>query len=323
MFKVRLTGATGLSLRRIACSLPCAVLLTASPALGETKVWDGGAGTNSWHDATNWSPDGVPTTADDVVIDAPGPLTVTVNNSATALTLTCSNGISILSGSLSLADASTCHDFQQSGGSLAGAGTLAVTGSFAWSKGSMDGPGATVVMPGASVSLAGTTSPRFLGRELELRADGTTTMDSSSNPIYFSGGTLRIASGATLTASGGNWFKNNGGTNAIIIEGTLTKIGAGDTELSAGTLTLSGAVDVQAGVVLLASGAQTGSLAIASGATCRNISGSYVLNAGSSLSGTGSLSVNGGAITVASGVAFPGTFDVLSGTLTVNAASSA
>lgn len=30
--------------------------------------WDGGAGTDSWHDALNWSGDEVPTAVDDVVI---------------------------------------------------------------------------------------------------------------------------------------------------------------------------------------------------------------------------------------------------------------
>ena len=31
---------------------------------------DGGAGTANWHDAANWSPDGVPAAADDVVIES-------------------------------------------------------------------------------------------------------------------------------------------------------------------------------------------------------------------------------------------------------------
>jgi len=52
------------------------------PSVG-TKTWDGGAASTNWYDATNWSPDGVPTYADDVVLDnstVVGPYTVVLNN---------------------------------------------------------------------------------------------------------------------------------------------------------------------------------------------------------------------------------------------------
>ena len=43
--------------------------LITPPVFGVTKTWDGGAGTESWYDATNWDPDGVPTpNVDDFVI---------------------------------------------------------------------------------------------------------------------------------------------------------------------------------------------------------------------------------------------------------------
>ena len=54
--------------------------LGPATAHAAVKVWDGGAGTTDWTDGANWSPDGVPTSADDVTIDVPGSLTVTISS---------------------------------------------------------------------------------------------------------------------------------------------------------------------------------------------------------------------------------------------------
>ena len=43
-----------------------------SRVLLATVTWDGGAGTDFWHDAMNWSGDAVPNGGDDVIIDVPG-----------------------------------------------------------------------------------------------------------------------------------------------------------------------------------------------------------------------------------------------------------
>jgi hypothetical protein len=52
-----------------------------------TKTWDGGAGTNRWSDATNWNPDGVPGSTDDVILDnssVAGSYTVVIDNNISA-----------------------------------------------------------------------------------------------------------------------------------------------------------------------------------------------------------------------------------------------
>ncbi|MEY3022895.1 MAG: hypothetical protein RIS86_2093, partial [Planctomycetota bacterium] len=59
-------------------SLPAALraFLMLVPTLGVAtahaveKTWDGGAGTANWHDAANWSPDGIPAEDDTVAIGA-------------------------------------------------------------------------------------------------------------------------------------------------------------------------------------------------------------------------------------------------------------
>ena len=60
--------------RVVGSALAFGLALEASAAI---KTWDGGAGTLSWNDANNWSPDGVPGAGDDVVIDVIGS-TVTI-----------------------------------------------------------------------------------------------------------------------------------------------------------------------------------------------------------------------------------------------------
>ena len=57
-----------------------AVLLMVQLGFGQTNTWDGGAGTSNWGDANNWSPNGVPTAAQDVVIPATFTSVINVDN---------------------------------------------------------------------------------------------------------------------------------------------------------------------------------------------------------------------------------------------------
>jgi hypothetical protein len=78
------------------------VLGIGASAHAVEKTWDGGAGTANWHDAANWSPDGVPAAADDVVIGA-GPAEVLYTSTTgdrTVATLSCSTVLRITGGTL-------------------------------------------------------------------------------------------------------------------------------------------------------------------------------------------------------------------------------
>ncbi|MBW3593440.1 MAG: hypothetical protein KY396_07085, partial [Actinobacteria bacterium] len=73
-----------------------------------TKTWDGGAGTTSWHDAANWSPDGVPGVDDHVCIpeDASGDVTVRLTTTATVKSIEVGETLDIAGGgTLDLTDA--------------------------------------------------------------------------------------------------------------------------------------------------------------------------------------------------------------------------
>ena len=87
-----------------------------------TKTWDGGAGTDSWTAPANWSPDGLPTPADDVCIAG---ASVTVPTSAAARTFQIASGAGVtISSGAQLAVAGPAGSSVDSGATLAVAGTL-------------------------------------------------------------------------------------------------------------------------------------------------------------------------------------------------------
>jgi hypothetical protein len=55
-----------------------AVLLVVQLGFGQ-KTWDGGAGTSNWGDANNWSPNGVPSNADDITLISSNVVVVNIN----------------------------------------------------------------------------------------------------------------------------------------------------------------------------------------------------------------------------------------------------
>jgi hypothetical protein len=90
----------------------CSIYTTmASITLYTYKTWDGGAGTNNWGDANNWSPDGVPVASDNINLTGANVIGIDVinamtnnlvlNNSGLVLTVNQGNSLAI-NGSLTL-----------------------------------------------------------------------------------------------------------------------------------------------------------------------------------------------------------------------------
>ena len=68
-----------------------------------TKSWDGDALTLNWHDGTNWNPDGVPGSADEVCIDVAGELNVTFSQwTHTINSLTSPESLRVTAGTLTV-----------------------------------------------------------------------------------------------------------------------------------------------------------------------------------------------------------------------------
>jgi hypothetical protein len=144
--------------------------------------------------------------------------------------------------------ASNLATFTQTGGTLAGGGTLSVSGMFTWSGSTESGPGTTTV---TTASLNTSTSALVVqGRP--INSSGTTTWATGTNDLQLnsgavwnnlSGGLFNIQVNANVTATQGTGTFNN--------QGTFRKsLGMGTTTV--GTLVAfnnTGKVDVQTGTL--------------------------------------------------------------------------
>ncbi|HQY89644.1 MAG TPA: hypothetical protein PK402_13405, partial [Tepidisphaeraceae bacterium] len=98
-------------------------------------TWDGGGDGTSWSSANNWSTNSIPTSNDDVTINA-GPALVNVNADAVAKSIQCSAPLS-LSASLSVTNGATYHAlFTWTQGALIGSHTFSAA-----SDATFSGPG--------------------------------------------------------------------------------------------------------------------------------------------------------------------------------------
>ncbi len=229
-------------------------------------VWDGGAGTDSWHDALNWSNDAVPTADDDVTIPDTALAEVRIfSGSGLARSLTTDKNLriqgsqalwlsqgAVINGTLTIGDDASSAFIYFNG---SGAQTLGGTG--------------TVVFP---------SNPSGYTHRLYALNDVALTI------------------GAGVTIRGGNGEVRTDGP-----VGSITNLGTIAAEVDAQTLTLSGPGSfVNSGVVSVSNGARlsvnttltnTGST-IEVGSQCEvNVSGAVVggtINgqAGSTIAGT-------------------------------------
>ncbi len=90
-------------------------------------------------------------------------------------------------------------------GSIVGTGTLDISGSLAWTSGTMSGSGSTVVLPGAIASIRGALEERTFVNE------GTTTLSASAR-------SLSMADGAVLRNPG--TFNANSEGEGIVVTGS-------------------------------------------------------------------------------------------------------
>jgi len=138
------------------------------PATGSAyKVWDGGANTVNWSDASNWSGNTLPGATDDVYV--PAGITVNYNTTATVRSIGGDGTLNLNGGTLTPAQDSavktlnlsggtltvntpavfTVQSYNQSSGTLNGSGNLAVNGLLTYTGGSMTGSGETIANGGA------------------------------------------------------------------------------------------------------------------------------------------------------------------------------
>jgi autotransporter-associated beta strand protein len=288
----------------------------ASSALAVDRTWFGGTG--DWNTAANWAPNGVPGSSDRAIIGG---------------------------GSAALTFDTGVAGFNVLGGRLSGAGDLAVSGLTTFTGGQIGGDGGNAVANGGlSIGGAGT---KTLGQSSGAGSsgivnNGTGTWTGTGNINNWDSGRFTNSAGASFDIQTDADFLNG----TFINQGTLTKsVGATDgsdkTVISA-LFNNSGSVNVTQGVLsLTGGGTHTGSFAtgsqgwiefagssskpthdLNSGASLTgnvrmiNSFGALVVNTGATYNASQTEIVNGGSLSVASGVtANTGTLAVSGGDL--------
>lgn len=319
-----------------------ALLLCGLPIRAATIVWTNTAGGN-WNATNNWSPNQVPTAADEAVITNAGSYTVTLNANATVASLQ----LGAVSGTQTLHCATTTLTvngpgligtngaFTLAGGTLAGTGTLTVEGRCDWTSGTWQGAGQTTFAPTAIFNLSGSGQKFLRDRMVTIGCNATW----SSGQWYGGyGAVVNLQSGATLDVGSES--------GAPVWAGAITFNNAGTIRKSTGigqgyfnwTVNNGGLVDAQTGTLgFYGGGTQTGFFQTAGASTRIHFGGgTHDLRAGADFTGAGLFTIgdngtvrtqspltngmrwqllNGGVLGGTNAFTFTGPFDWQAGTM--------
>jgi|GEM_PF-3879867 len=158
------------------------------------------ASSGSWHTASNWSGGVVPGVSDEVTLDVPAAVTVTISASVSVNRITSREHLQHTSGTLTVAAATVFEGaYTMSGGIFTGAGTRLFTGAFSWNGGTLSGTGA-MTNDGAMTAASITTRT--------LTGGATFT---NNTQVTWTGGDIRLDEGATFTNAIGAVFNAHGG----------------------------------------------------------------------------------------------------------------
>jgi hypothetical protein len=305
-------GAPGLRRRRVVASAVLAMLASASADAADVH-WIAPAN-GSWGDPQNWdiTPPGIPGPGDDVTIDVPGNIVVTVKQDIQTIhSLVSNEGLTVESGGLVLAADSTVNGaFTLNGiGTLGGAGNLTLTGASTWSDATtMEGSGKTIVSPGGTLAIVPGTYIKTLKRTIENSGAVTFTADNIFASIDLHDALIDNKAGATFTVTGsaGSFFYGGVGANTFANAGTFNKLGTGTSTFGGGgslpvLFVNSGTVDVNAGALVLQTGAtHTGHFQVANGGRLQ-FEGGHHLTSTADITGGGTVVFNSAGVNVVDG----------------------
>ncbi|MBZ0172628.1 MAG: hypothetical protein K8E66_09640, partial [Phycisphaerales bacterium] len=201
-----------------------AVILAAhGPLSAGTYTWDGEGQSNNWSEATNWVGDAVPPDFSDIVL--PKGSLVVVDGDAEVSALDCRGFIQINpGGTLVLADPSTMYLGTVNGGVIENNALLTVTNKLTQRAGDIRGSG-SIEAPAGSVFMTADNAPKSLAQSLSC--DGTIDLRADLN--------------LNAQDPGDSVVIDVGASALVLMEGDLTKTGAGSVTLNNhGTITASG-----------------------------------------------------------------------------------
>jgi RHS repeat-associated protein len=276
-----------------------------------TDTWKGPA-EGEWQVAADWSAEHVPTSSDVACIGIADVVRVTEGSNQAGIaqvegTLVIKGGTLEVSNAL---EASVLSKLTVSGGTLTGAATVDVSSELSWTSGTMGGSGSTVLLSGATGSLALTTSSflatrslvnegtitlstgqLWLSEEAELKNPGTFNCNSESG--------IQAGSGASAIINTGIFQKTEGEWTTGVVpkfENSGTLAGSnGALRFAAGELILS-SKGVLKGAILMAGASVTGGSFDAHSATVTLSSGTLTITTASTAT-IGKLALTGGTLT--------------------------
>ncbi|HEY0069993.1 MAG TPA: hypothetical protein VGE04_08515, partial [Chloroflexia bacterium] len=142
------------------------------------------------------------------------------------------DGVARVNGaSLLMQGTLTARNLELAGGSIDGAGNVAISGALNWSGGQMAGTGATNIANGAFLNLSGSNSKTLSAR----------TLNNQGTATWLGTGAINLEAGATMNNSGLFDAQNNA-TIASAGQGTFRNTGTFRKSASTGVTTISSAV---------------------------------------------------------------------------------
>ena len=200
---------------------------------------------------------------------------------------------------------------------LGGSGAVTITSGMNWTAGTMSGNSRTIIQPGATVNLAVPTLVALNSRTLEnggtINWTGAGNINVTSSSITNRAGALFHAQNAAQISFGGGvcrldnagTFRKSASAGTTTVQSGMTFNNSGTVEIQSGTLTFSGSLTNLGTVNLspgttnrLAGGGSSFGLHIAPAtAVVEWTGGTFVMNPGAQLSGSGLYRLNGGQIT--------------------------
>ncbi|NEQ37415.1 MAG: hypothetical protein F6K40_14535 [Okeania sp. SIO3I5] len=202
-------------------------------------------------------------------------------------------------------------NFEQTGGTLSGAGNLRVaaptpapgqppqTSSFTWSGGTQTATGTTTIGTGTTANISGTAQKSLLERTFNNQ--GTITWTGTGNISTADGATFNNTGTGTFDIQNSESFLGDfDGSTSFNNSGTVTKtVGTGATDFDDNLFNNTGTVDTQTGSIILGNGGtSTGTFNTADATVVEFDGGIHNLNQGAAFTGGGTTRVSGGTFSV-------------------------
>ncbi len=275
-----------------------------------------------WDDAANWDTGTVPSPTDDVIIDRPtANPTVTIRFGAQSVNSVTSHEALVLSGgTLSVAAPSEVNNtFTLSGGDLTGAGPFTINNTMDWIAGRLVSGGTLVIANTATLNLINSNDKDVVGSTL----NNFGTANWNTGRIRTGSGSL-IANSGLWIAQANNQISNDYGNaqSTFSNSGSFQHIGSSSSHIFI-VYDNNGSTDATNGTLhLRAGGTSSGSFNAASPGALFFGEGTHILNASSSVSGSGTVGIFSGSTIVNGTWSVSGITDLQGGTIAFNTAAS-